>query len=665
MSIPTGLFIDSPEVPDISMNPLTEDIDAWPEEIIQKVKERIPKSDGLSMYVKFMKKNDEMGAATGSIVIANAKKKAIVPVVIKEFMMYPLDIFIVNNRILPLTPDMFNEAFQSNEIFKTVEEYPVFGGLGRFEDANLWNATYPPSLGRYAYASAGYPILDAISDTVDASEFKLFLQKNAAVAAQFHKNNQSEIIQKVANLKPVNMNEFRQGADKLVQKTITMLRRQGPNKYTILSNSDKVFSPALTDLNKMQLCTTDLLSEVSDNVEDDINDVDQNGEKLLMVPKVLDDSHVYIEGLSGNADVVEACNEFDSYAVKSKSGVIHEGFVIPKVIDFDQNMMDFKMFIGKTMSTIQPEISGVRIQNTRMKMLKGEELRVGQTGAFVFQPNPSKALATVPVTLKSVSYMYGDATVVAVDLLGRTIKIQMSTCNLERIALVEDTYKIPSEKFKWVPMEGFEQVTNSAIDYLAKSAAQLKTTNPTILIPTGYGQYAMKGVDKYAHAVNWDPTNLEGYQVKFLLTSLGMGQEKQASVLKYAGRVGRAVIHGLNYVPLKSEKIAKATPLAESMKKIANKIKVNLIKEASYFDNSQTVDSLLSLNFVNPENISKFVSKIPTFKATVSHLAGCLLASRIGIQEIPEQPTSSAMYKLLDVINGLEALKAKQEIPQE
>ena len=105
-----------------------------------------------------------------------------------------------------------------------------------------------------------------------------------------------------------------------------------------------------------------------------------------------------------------------------------------------------------------------------------------------------------------------------------------------------------------------------------------------------------------------------------------------------------------------------ARPLANILVKKAKDIKVNLVKEAAYMVSAQTVDALLSLNFVTPDNLSKFVSKIPAFKAVVSHLASCLLAARIGVKEIPEQAASTAMHRLLDVISGLESIKASQSL---
>lgn len=659
MAFPQGLFVEDPQMQDVSLHSLSQDTDEWSEEIIQRLKERIPRSSSMNAFVKFMKKDDENGTATGSIVVADSKKQVVLPLIIKEFMMFPLDVMIADKRLLPLTPDNFDRIFNSNDVFDGIEEYPVFGGLGRFEDANLWNATYPPSLGRYAYASANFEIMNDIVGTFDGSELKSYLLENPEVAANFAKRGHAEAIKKIANTGAVNMNEFRQGVEKLIDRPITMLRRQGPNHYSILANSDKVFSPAFTDVKRPELHKT--LVEITDDAQDCINEVDSNGEKWLTVP-TQDESVPFVYIAAPEKKEVELADEFDHYVVKSNRGVEHKGVVIPKVIGFDMESKDLKIFIGKTMSTIQPEIAGIRIQNPdNFNQLEGEKIKVGQTGTFVYMINKSKGLATIPVTIKSMVFDCGCLKVMAMDNMGGGYKLKFDPANkLARIAKVGDCYCMPGE-FRWVPMEGFEQISNSAADFMAKTAGQVKTANPWVLCPTGYGQYALRGSQKYASACGWDHTNLEEYQAKFLLGSMGMGEGSQELAFKVAAMRGQAEIHGIKNIPLQSEKVAEARPLARRLTKIADGLRVNLWKEASYMAESQTVDSLLSLNFVNPENISKFVNKLPSLKNTVSHLASLLIASRLGISEIPEQATSTAMYRILDVINGLETLKAQSE----
>lgn len=653
MAFPQGLFVDKPEMEDVSMNKLPNDADAWPEDIIQKLKERVPSSSGMATIVKFVKKDEESGTATGSVSVSNEKKQITVPVIIKDFMMFPLDVFQAEGKLLPLTPDYFKAAFSDNESFAKLEEYPTFGGLGRFEDSNLWNATYPPSLGRYAYASGGYDILDQISESIDGADFKSALSNDVQSAIRFKKHGHADLIKKVANLHPVNMNEYKQGVTNLVDRPIRMLRRDGANKYTILSNTDNYYDPMLTRVSRDDLHT--LLTEVSDDVQDCINDVDSNGEKLLSVPR-----HDDKELAQPQREVPEMANEYDHYSVMSKNGLNVEGVVIPTVISFAMKKVDLKIFLGKTMGTIQREIAGVRLDNSTFRP-KVCTPKPGQSGVFVYQSSQSKALSTIPVTIESVTHDCGNLKLRVQDLMGVGYNLQLSQSagTFKSIAQTGDgTYMVPKE-FKWVPMQGFDRISNSPEAYASLGMGQTKTASITVIDTQGH--FSIRGVEKYANASGWDATFLEPYQAKFLLSSLGCGSEKIATVLKTARVHGSCKVDDVRFIPIKSEKVAMSLPKARNLVKQAKALKANLIKAASFMENSQTVDAMLSLNFVNPDNITKFIGKIPSFKATISSLASCLIASRLGIKEIPEHSVSTAMYRLIDIVGGLEALRATQE----
>jgi hypothetical protein len=662
MSLPANLFIDTPEMEDSSLQQLSNDADSWAEDIIQKVKERVPSCKNLNMMVKFQKKDVENGTATGSVTIHSADKAVVIPVIIKDFMMSPMDVMIAKGKLVPLTPDYFMSVFSDNKVFDKLEEFPTFGGLGRFEDASLWNAIYPPSLGRYAYASAGYPILDEISDGIDGSSLKSYLTnpKHDKTAARLLSGPHSEVVVKVANLQPVNMNEFRRGVENLIPRSILMLKNDGPNKYSLLSNADKVYHPSIVkDLTRSQV--SEVLSTLSSHVEDDINDVDMNGEKLLMLPEGKDAVHL----AKSDSEVPTEANEYGHYSVKNKNGVSIVGVVMTKVIDFNMKPVPMKLFAGKTAANYQEHIWGVRLTNSSFRPQTSTP-GVGQTGCFVYQPDKHHALCTVPVTIESV-VEDGGLHLRAVDMTGAPLRLRMYSgsgmaSELQRIApLGPREYSIPA-RMKWLALENFEDITNSAESYAVKQASEKLTDKPVHLISTGYNMYSVRGLGKYAEATGWDPTNLQRYQATFLLASLGCGREKIAQAYKTASDRGLAELHGLTFTPLAEEKIAQAKPLAGHLYKIALSLRSNLIKEASYLENSQTVDALLALNFITPQNIAKFISKIPALKNAISQVASCLVGSRLGIRDIPEHSASGAMMRLVEVVDGLEKLKAAQTV---
>jgi len=657
MTIPANLFVDTPEMQDVSLHRLSNDSDVWPEEIIQHVKEKVPGSDTIQLMVKFMKKDDENGTATGSVIASSPKKKVLIPIIIKDFKLYPLDVMISSGKLLPLTVNYFAKAFSDDaEVFQDLEQFPTFSGLGRFEDANMWDAIYPPALGRYAYASSlEFPMMEVASDYIDGKAFLHKLAEDHGSVARFYANGYRDVLLKIGELQPVNSNEFSDGKERLLDKNILTLRREGPDKYNILATDCNVFHPAMTAMPRKDM--VDFLYEVSDQAEDDINAVDQNGEKTI-VP--FDHGDVMLAKPERN--IAETANEFDHYAVKNyKTGVEVEGIVIPRVINFEQEPQNLKIFIGKTMATIQPEICGMRIQNSDFR-IEGAPLRIGQTGCFVYQPDDSHGLATIPVTLESV---WQDGCVLAAkvrDLKGNRFKLRFNPqMKLQRIAEMGDNcYCMPTE-FKWQPMQGFEPVSSTPEEYAIKTAARVPTNKSTI-VDLGSGSYGIKGsIEKLANSVGWQRTGLSRGQAEFLAASMGCGNKDLGKLFKTAAVKGHADFYVHKLPMTGEEKIAAEAPRRQKLEKLASLLRKDCIKEASYMDNAQTVDALLSLNFISPDNISKYVSKVPVLKAAASAMAGCLLASRLGMQEIPEQATAAGMYKLVETIEGLEKLKAIQE----
>jgi len=84
---------------------------------------------------------------------------------------------------------------------------------------------------------------------------------------------------------------------------------------------------------------------------------------------------------------------------------------------------------------------------------------------------------------------------------------------------------------------------------------------------------------------------------------------------------------------------------------------ITLSKEASALVDTASVDSVLALNFLNPENVETFVEHIPELEAASKKVASLVLASQIGLQSIPKTAAVRTMFALEDVITGLKSLK--------
>ena len=95
------------------------------------------------------------------------------------------------------------------------------------------------------------------------------------------------------------------------------------------------------------------------------------------------------------------------------------------------------------------------------------------------------------------------------------------------------------------------------------------------------------------------------------------------------------------------------------MRKIAEEIRVDLVKEASALSGADTVDSVLSLNFITPENVQGYVDALPDLEGAVSRLAELLMGVRLGLSDVPENAVVSALRGTERAIHGLKKLQIR------
>jgi hypothetical protein len=690
MSAPANLFIETPDVQDLSLTRLSTDVKAWPEEIVQKFKERIPESAGVQMIVKFTKQDPENATATGAIMLNTAGKTGVIPVIVREGMMHPLDVMIAEGRELPLTPDFFAAIFAQNGAFDSIEEYPVTfgGGIQGFagSDPSITNTTYPPTMTRYAsdrtaeayYRQAqkklaGLPsILDSILPTItpaQVEDFKKTIEKNAASLVGYKKNKTFGLVTKITDTARKSVSGMatelkHDGAEfHHVKKPFIMARSKNPGQYKILANEYDEFSPAFRPVNKREMRS--FISDFSEDVDTDdfLRELDVIGERVVSskanvsgLPKINDPK--------GQDPFLEDAKEFGAYTVRMKDGNYTKGYVVPHVIDFDQKRLPYKMFLGKEIFSIQDKIVGMKIR-TKTFVPDYSDPAAGESGVFLYR-TPTGAVATGPVVVHRIvvdpeDFIYLECA----DHNGKELTIKTNPAmHLKRIAKAADqdnTYLMPHE-MKWVRLGKFMEVSSTKeLFHTTKEASAIANEATAMLISQGYGSFSVRGLDAYTKTAGWDATLLDGPQVKFLLHSLGKELAECDQILKVATSHGHLKVTGLQRVPLAGSGISKTASVEAKKEKLAGLLRRDLFKEAALVESAQTVDSLLALNFVNPDNIAKMVSKIPQLKATISACASLLLASRLGMGEIPEQSTSTAMMRLLEVTDGLEKLRASQQ----
>jgi hypothetical protein len=81
-------------------------------------------------------------------------------------------------------------------------------------------------------------------------------------------------------------------------------------------------------------------------------------------------------------------------------------------------------------------------------------------------------------------------------------------------------------------------------------------------------------------------------------------------------------------------------------------------KEAAGMVGTSAVDSVLALNFINPENLESFIEFLPQLEDASTKLASLVLATQLGMKNVPKTAAVRAMFAMEDVINGLKASRS-------
>jgi hypothetical protein len=335
------------------------------------------------------------------------------------------------------------------------------------------------------------------------------------------------------------------------------------------------------------------------------------------------------------------------------------GYVIPGLFNpVTGQASPLSIFTNGSQYAIQPEISGSLIGvNTNLPIPETQNVR--GLGFFV-KTTEKGVFATVPYNIITKVDVEGKSYFAAQDTMGNDIRILPSEGITSPVATSPNEIVIPAD-FKFLPLdnpvqlaggaEGMKTAQAQAYDTMAEIRAWsggCKLTGP-VFEKVGSGEY------------DW----VDGV---FWLAAAGVPQNLSTSILEKAASSGDAIrIFGLRPLSDRSEIAAEAQKEALADISAMNlPTRVNLLKEmaAITFDKKASamvdiaaVDSVLALNFLNPENVETFVENLPSLEEASTKLASLVLASQLGLQAVPKTAAVRAMFALEDVINGLKSLK--------
>lgn len=168
---------------------LSESIDSWDKEIIQRIHEDLPYLAENPFEIKFKNIDRKYGYAVGSILFSKLKG-IYIPIIIKKYEMSPLDIIVVNEEARPLSPETFNEVLAEKAQLGTLVDPLQTQQLVERQNAQANDLT--------DYPVAKYGFLQKANGDVNA--MRKVARANIAYVPLFKANGTYEILKEAMNV---------------------------------------------------------------------------------------------------------------------------------------------------------------------------------------------------------------------------------------------------------------------------------------------------------------------------------------------------------------------------------------------------------------------------------------------------------------------------------
>lgn len=343
----------------------------------------------------------------------------------------------------------------------------------------------------------------------------------------------------------------------------------------------------------------------------------------------------------------ELISEFGTYTVRTEEGEELTGYVFPELIDVDGNSLPMMLFTNGEAACLQGEISGTPGEGEVM-LAEGHPRGYG----FFFD---GQSRGTIPLDIKATLDAGEGVALVGETFDGRQVHVMVQP-NISEIAGEGDHMLVP-DTMQWISLD-----QDQAVKLVGDPIAVDKTASPgrfygTVTLRSGgEDSYSLAGfpVEKLASAqkdfLNFDET-------VFLLAGLGvqpnLAMQKMAEAWGHSApvdiRIGRQI-------KLASFELSEQEKLANSIRSLTHELRVDLLKEAAVIPDPVAVDTVLSLGFINPENLGTFIGYLPLIDEAQSRMCELLVASRLGLRDVPTPALEHAVRATEEVLEGLKVL---------
>lgn len=684
---------------------LPEDPNAWPKEVLDELFKQVPYIADFRPHVVMTRVDGERGYGFGHVEISNQSEAQMgtdeaalaaagvrtvrLPVVIKNGKLSPFDLLVNDkSKVVPLTEPRLRQAIFRPQAFDVTSQTPG--------DQSMIGQLYPPYRQNMGFAGGGVvmpaggmgknssafeeflidglekkdagfrrpmaktaglkvkkgSVLQAILPTIGPvalSQFWGELEKDAGLRAAFSKNKHAaaSIFQLLATHEPLSTEKVASAIPSFIHPTVVQVVRLD-DSYMVKSASHHFWRPGKEIIGRGEL-------------------VQRFGEKVAFAVDtsgcVTMADHAKTVDIEKHAEY-EAVSQPGVYKVTDSEGKELVGYVIPNLLDTDGESLPLAMFTNGSQSTIQDEILGEGV-SAGVNLPEGP---IGGPGFFYTIDQDGQIQATIPFALEGSHQMEGEpATFAGETYDGRPVEVSVQP-NIQELTPMEEGKLLVPEHWRWCSMANSQSVALAGGEEEANiggeaeeappepNEEEVKESSAYVLVRASGDAFSLSGpgVAKLASAerdfVDFD-------QAMFVLAGLGVDMGHGATKLAHAMtgarperiRIGR-------FITLAGEKEKAAHDRAVTKLASAPVLRRNLIKEASMIPDPTAVDTVLSLGFINPENVMTFVSYLPAIDDAQMKMCELLLSARLGLQDVSSTALERAVRSTEEVIESLKVI---------
>ncbi len=642
---------------------LPDDPNAWPNEILQELFKQVPYISDFEPHVVMDRVDAEQGFAFGHIEVMNKTelqrnmdpqalaasgiKQARIPIIVKSRKLQPFDTLVTeNSRVIPLTESRLRAAVFRPNSFDVTSLTPG--------DTSMIGQLYPPFRqgggfgggmqmgggGTGKMASARTSLLAAILPTIEPESYAALHVKLAStdlqvaiVANAEHTAGPIGLLSSYEPPDPVKQASAIYGS---VPCNVVQLTKTASG-YQATSANNSFWAPMHH--------VYDRGAAIKSFGEKIVLAADLNG-TVTMAEGAPEEAAPEAGPEAGGAEVVKECG---IYKVRTEDGQEIEGYVFPELIDIDGKPLPMQLFTDGNVACLQSDISGVPGGES-----SGIQLAESHPSGYGFFWDGQHG-ATIPLDIKATLDAGEGVALVAETFDGRQVHVKVQP-NIQAVTGDEESMLVP-DTMQWISLD-----ENEAVKLIGDPVAEEKTAHPRrafaeiTIRSAGDDSFSLTGmpVEKLASEqrefLNFDET-------VFLLAGFGVAPKdamnKMALAYGHSAPVGVQVRRMLKTA---GEQIGLQEKKANAIRGLVHEMRVDLLKEAAVIPDPVAVDTVLSLGFINPENLSTFVGYLPLIDEAQSRMCELLVASRLGMRDVPVSALEKAVRATEDVLEGLKVL---------